>query len=39
MNNLYKEYFPINPPTRSTPVVGLPFDTLHISIDCVAYID
>jgi 2-iminobutanoate/2-iminopropanoate deaminase len=39
MNNLYKEYFPKNSPARSTPIVGLPFDTLHISIECVAYID
>ena len=39
MNNLYKKYFPKNPPARSTPIVGLPIDTLHISIECVAYID
>ena len=39
MNNLYKEYFPKNSPARSTPIVWLPFDTLHISIECVAYID
>jgi len=38
LNELYTEYFPINPPARSTPIVGLPFETLHISIECIAYI-
>ena len=38
LNELYIEYFPINPPARSTPIVGLPFETLHISIECIAYI-
>ena len=38
LNDLYTEFFPTNPPARSTPIVGLPLDTLHISIDCIAYI-
>ena len=39
LNELYIEYFPINPTARSTPIVGLPFETLHISIECIAYIE
>ena len=39
LNELYTEYFPINPPARSTPIVGLPFETLQISIECIAYIE
>jgi 2-iminobutanoate/2-iminopropanoate deaminase len=39
LNELYKEYFPINPPARSTPVVGLPKKNLQISIEVIAYID
>ena len=39
LNDLYTEFFPTNPPARSTPIVGLPLDTLHISIDCIAYIE
>ena len=36
LNDLYTEFLPTNPPARYTPIVGLPLDTLHISIDCIA---
>jgi len=36
LNKLYKEYFPDNPPARSTPVVGLPKPGLQISIEAIA---
>lgn len=39
LNELYKEYFPANPPARSTPVVGLPKANLQISIEAIAYVD
>lgn len=39
LNELYKEYFPVNPPARSTPVVGLPKANLQISIEVIACID
>ena len=39
LNELYTEFLPTNPPARSTPIVGLPLDTFHISIDCIAYIE
>lgn len=35
LNELYAEYFPKNPPVRSTPIVQLPKGLL-ISIECVA---
>ncbi len=35
MNQLYGEYFPHNPPVRSTPIVQLPRGLL-ISIECIA---
>jgi 2-iminobutanoate/2-iminopropanoate deaminase len=35
MNQLYGEYFPTNPPVRSTPIVQLPRGLL-ISIECIA---
>jgi 2-iminobutanoate/2-iminopropanoate deaminase len=35
MNELYADYFPVNPPVRSTPVVQLPRGLL-ISIEAVA---
>ena len=37
MNELYREYFPHNPPVRSTPIVQLPRGLL-ISIECVAVV-
>jgi 2-iminobutanoate/2-iminopropanoate deaminase len=38
LNKLYTEYFPINPPARSTPVVKLPKENLQISIEAIAVI-
>jgi len=38
LNELYTKFFPNNPPTRSTPVVGLPLKELHISIECIALV-
>ena len=35
LNELYAEFFPVNPPTRSVPVVQLPRGLL-ISIECIA---
>ena len=37
MNELYGEYFPHNPPVRSTPIVQVPRGLL-ISIECVAVV-
>lgn len=37
MNELYAEFFPTNPPVRSTPIVQLPRGLL-ISIECIAAI-
>jgi 2-iminobutanoate/2-iminopropanoate deaminase len=39
LNKLYAEYFPINPPARSTPVVNLPKANLLISIEAIAVIE
>lgn len=39
LNKLYAEYFPINPPARSTPVVKLPRENLQISIEAIAVVD
>jgi 2-iminobutanoate/2-iminopropanoate deaminase len=36
LNKLYAEYFPTNPPARSTPIVKLPLERLAISIEAVA---
>ncbi len=36
LNALYAEYFPTNPPARSTPIVDLPRPNLHISIEAIA---
>ncbi|MFY9983275.1 MAG: RidA family protein [Chthoniobacterales bacterium] len=36
LNKLYAEYFPNNPPARSTPIVKLPFEQLAISIEAIA---
>jgi|TARA_B100000959_G_C14576007_1_gene457895 2-iminobutanoate/2-iminopropanoate deaminase len=36
LNELYTEFFPNNPPARSTPIVGLPLKELHISVECIA---
>jgi 2-iminobutanoate/2-iminopropanoate deaminase len=35
LNELYAEFFPTNPPVRSTPIVQLPLGLL-ISIECIA---
>jgi 2-iminobutanoate/2-iminopropanoate deaminase len=37
LNELYAEFFPINPPARSAPIVQLPRGLL-ISIECIAAI-
>ncbi len=39
LNKLYAEYFPLNPPARSTPVVKLPKENLQISIEAIAVVD
>ena len=36
INQLYKEYWPVDPPTRAVPVVGLPLAKFQISIEAVA---
>jgi 2-iminobutanoate/2-iminopropanoate deaminase len=38
LNKLYAEYFPSNPPARSTPIVKLPLEQLAISIEAIAAI-
>ena len=38
LNKLYAEYFPNNPPARSTPIVKLPLEQLAISIEAIAAI-
>ena len=38
LNKLYTEYFPVDPPARSTPVVGLPKPNLQISIEAIAVV-
>jgi 2-iminobutanoate/2-iminopropanoate deaminase len=35
LNKLYAEYFPKNPPARSTPIVKLPLEQLSISIEAI----
>ncbi len=35
LNSLYAEFFPLNPPARSVPIVQLPRGLL-ISIECIA---
>jgi 2-iminobutanoate/2-iminopropanoate deaminase len=36
LNKLYAEYFPENPPARSTPIIKLPIEQLLISIEAIA---
>lgn len=36
-NDLYAEFFPVDPPTRSTPIVALP-KGLHYSMECIALV-
>jgi 2-iminobutanoate/2-iminopropanoate deaminase len=36
LNRLYAEYFPQDPPARSTPIVKLPHELLAISIEAIA---
>jgi 2-iminobutanoate/2-iminopropanoate deaminase len=36
LNKLYSEYFPKNPPARSTPIVDLPKPEYKISLEAVA---
>jgi 2-iminobutanoate/2-iminopropanoate deaminase len=38
VNRLWSEFFPVDPPARSTPVVALPVDGLLISIDATAVV-
>jgi 2-iminobutanoate/2-iminopropanoate deaminase len=38
LNKLYAEYFPSNPPARSTPIVDLPKANLQISIEAIAVV-
>jgi 2-iminobutanoate/2-iminopropanoate deaminase len=37
MNNVYKEYFVVEPPARSTVVVGFPIAGMLVEIECIAY--
>jgi 2-iminobutanoate/2-iminopropanoate deaminase len=37
MNGLFAEFFPTDPPVRSTPIVGLPRG-LRISVDATAFL-
>ena len=39
LNKLYAEYFPTNPPSRSTPIVALPKKEFQLSIEAIATID
>ena len=39
LNKLYTEYFPTNPPVRSTPVVALPKKEFQLSIEAIATLD
>jgi 2-iminobutanoate/2-iminopropanoate deaminase len=36
LNKLYAEYFPQDPPARSTPIARLPLEELAISIEAIA---
>jgi 2-iminobutanoate/2-iminopropanoate deaminase len=38
LNKLYSEYFPQDPPARSTPITKLPHEQLAISIEAIAAI-
>ena len=38
LNKLYAEYFPVNPPSRSTPIIKLPKDEFQISIEAIAVV-
>jgi len=37
MNDVYKSYFPSEPPARSTVIAGLAIPGMLIEIDCIAY--
>jgi 2-iminobutanoate/2-iminopropanoate deaminase len=37
MNEVYKGYFPSEPPARSTLVVGFPIPRMLVEIECIAY--
>ena len=39
LNRLYAEYFPANPPARSTPVVALPRQEFQLSIEAIATVN
>lgn len=39
LNKLYTEYFPTNPPVRSTPIVDLPKKEFQLSIEAIATVD
>jgi 2-iminobutanoate/2-iminopropanoate deaminase len=36
-NEIYKTYFPSDPPARTTIFCGLPFTEMLVEIDCIAY--
>jgi 2-iminobutanoate/2-iminopropanoate deaminase len=38
LNKLYAEYFPANPPSRSTPIIKLPRNEFQISIEAIAVV-
>lgn len=37
MNEVYKSYFPSQPPARSTVVAGMAMAKMLVEIDCIAY--
>ena len=39
LNKLYAEYFPTNPPARSTPIVALPKKEFQLSIEAIATVE
>jgi hypothetical protein len=39
LNKLYAEYFPTNPPSRSTPTIALPKKEFQLSIEAIATVD
>ena len=39
LNKLYADYFPTNPPVRSTPIVALPRQEFQLSIEAIATLD
>lgn len=39
LNRLYADYFPTNPPARSTPIVALPKKEFQLSIEAIATVE